>query len=115
MQDHFLPLTVQKAISMKSKKRWFKLSNGTLKSFSASFNQKCDFFEFDKATIQVVDWHLKVIFFLLTTPNFGFGDVEKAMLQVVARHWELIFFLLTSVVAGEWGVAPTCGWEAVLG
>jgi len=41
-------------------------------------------FEFDKATIQMVGWHLKVIFFLLTSPKFDFGEVEKAMFQVVA-------------------------------
>jgi len=46
--------------------------------------------------IQVVEWHLKVIFCLLTSPKFDFVEFEKAMFQVVARHWELIFFLLTS-------------------
>ena len=49
----------------------------------------------DKATIQVVEWHLKVIFFLLTIPKFDIVKVEKAMSQMVARNWELIFFLLT--------------------
>ena len=45
--------------------------------------------------IQAGEWHLKIIFGLLTNQKFYFGDVEKAMFQVVARHWEHIFFLLT--------------------
>jgi len=44
----------------------------------------------------VVEWHLKVIFCLMTSKKFDFGEVEKAMFQVVARHWEIIFFALTS-------------------
>jgi len=47
-------------------------------------------------TIHVVEWHLKVIFCFLATPNFDFGEFEKPIFQVVARHWELIFFLLTT-------------------
>jgi len=42
------------------------------------------------------EWHLKVIICILTCPTFDFGDVEEAMFQVVARYWEHIFFLLTS-------------------
>jgi len=42
--------------------------------------------------IHVVEWQLKVIFCLLTSPKFSIGEVEKAMFQVVARHLELIFF-----------------------
>jgi len=49
----------------------------------------------DKATIQVVEWHLKVFFGLLKSFEFDFGEVEKAIFQVVARHWEHIFILLT--------------------
>ena len=41
-------------------------------------------------------WHLKVIFCLLTSPKFHFGDVEKAMFEVVANHWGLIYFLLNN-------------------
>ena len=52
---------------------------------------KFDVFQVDKATIQVVEWHLKVIFGLLRNPKFEFGEVEKAMFQVVARHWDHIF------------------------
>jgi len=44
----------------------------------------------------VVEWYLKVTFYLLTSPKFVFGEVEKAMFQMVARHWELILFLLPS-------------------
>jgi len=33
----------------------------------------------------------KVIFCLLTSPKFDFGEVEKAMFEVVAKHWEIIF------------------------
>jgi len=47
----------------------------------------------------VVEWHLKVIFCLLTSPKFYFGEFQKAMVQVVASYWELIFFLLTSLNA----------------
>ena len=39
---------------------------------------------------------LKVIFCLLTSSKFYYGDVENAMFQVVANHWELIFLPLTS-------------------
>jgi len=39
--------------------------------------------------------HLKVIFYLLKSPKFDFGEVEKVIYQVFDRHWELIFFLLT--------------------
>jgi len=42
-------------------------------------NRKWEFFQFDKATIQVVEWHLKVIFCILTTPKFVFGEIEKAI------------------------------------
>jgi len=49
-------------------------------------------FQVDKATIQVVEWLSKVIFCLLTSPKFDFGEVEKAMFQVVARHLDLISF-----------------------
>jgi len=44
----------------------------------------------------VVEWHVKVIFYLLTSPKLDFGEFEKAMFQVVARHLEHVFFLLTS-------------------
>jgi len=53
-------------------------------------------FQVEKLTIQVVEWHLKVIFCLLASTKIDFGDVEKTMFQVVARHWELIFFILIS-------------------
>ena len=39
---------------------------------------------------------MAVIFCLLKSQKFDFGEVEKAMLQVVARHWELIFFPLSN-------------------
>ena len=81
----------QNAVWMKSKKRWFKLSNVTLKSFSAFWPTK-------NSTIQLVEWHLKVIFALLTRPKFDFGEVGKAMYQVVARQWEHVFILLTSQI-----------------
>ena len=54
------------------------------------------FDEVDKATIQVFEWHLEVIFSILTSTKFHFGEVEKSMFLAVAWHWELIFFLLTS-------------------
>jgi len=50
----------------------------------------------DKAMIQMVELHLKVIFCLLTSPKFDFPEVEKAMIKVDAGHRELIFFLLTT-------------------
>ena len=58
-------------------------------------NQKCDFF---KSIKQRLKWTsaLKIIFYLLKSPKFHFGEVEKAIYQVFARHWELIFFLLTN-------------------
>ena len=46
--------------------------------------------------IQVIEWHLKVIYCLLTNPKFGFGEVEKKIFQMVTRHREIIFFLLTN-------------------
>jgi len=46
--------------------------------------------------IHVVEWHLKDIFCLLTSPKFDFGDIKKSMFLVVASNWELIFFLLTN-------------------
>ena len=54
------------------------------------------FDEVDKATIQVVERHLEVIFSILTNPKFHFGQVEKSMFQMVSWYWKLIFFLLTS-------------------
>ena len=56
-------------------------------------NWKRDFYHVDKATIQVVELHLKVIFCLLTYPKFNFGEVEKAMIQVDAGNSEHIYFL----------------------
>jgi len=44
----------------------------------------------------VVEWHLKVIFGVLTSPKFDFGEYKKAIFQVIARHLELISFLLNS-------------------
>ena len=44
----------------------------------------------------MAELHLKVIFCLLTSPKFDFGEVEEAMIQVDSRHRVLIFFLLTS-------------------
>jgi len=38
--------------------------------------RKCDFFQVDKATIQVVEWFLKVICCLLKSPKFDFGEVH---------------------------------------
>ena len=40
-------------------------------------------FQVDNTTIQMVEWHLKVIFCLLKCPKFDFGEVEKAMYQGV--------------------------------
>ena len=45
---------------------------------------------------QVVSNHWEHIFFLLTNPNCGLGEVEKAMFQGVACHFELIYGLLTN-------------------
>jgi len=42
------------------------------------------FFQVDKATIEVVEWQLRVIFSLLSTPKFDFGEVEKAIFQLGA-------------------------------
>jgi len=53
--------------------------------------RKCDSFQFNEALIQVVEWHLKIIFCLLTNPNFVIGEFEKLMFQVIARLLELIF------------------------
>ena len=56
----------------------------------------------------MVEWHLKVIFFLLTSPKFDFVEVEKAMFLVatrlkpknyylvVARYCDVIFCFLIS-------------------
>ena len=56
-------------------------------------NRKCEFFQVDKATIQV---HIKVTFCIMSSQKNDFRDVEKAMFHVVANQWELIFFPLTS-------------------
>ena len=57
---------------------------------------KMRLFQVDKATIQVVEWHFKVIFCDLTSPKFDFCEVEKAMFLEVVRHWEQISFFLTN-------------------
>ena len=57
-------------------------------------NRKCDFFQVEKATIQVANGTY-TIFCLLKSPKFDFGDFEKLMVQEVANHWELIFFPMT--------------------
>ena len=44
----------------------------------------------------MAEWHLKVIFCLLTSPKFDFLEVEKTIFQVVATQSDLVFFLLTS-------------------
>ena len=36
-------------------------------------------FEFDKATFQVVEWHIELIFCLLTNPKFDLDEVDKTM------------------------------------
>ena len=59
-------------------------------------NRNCHFFEVDKATIEMAEWHLKVIFCLLTTPKYYFVKFDKAMFQVVARQSDLVFFLLNA-------------------
>ena len=43
----------------------------------------------------MAEWHLKVIFCLLTTAKFHFVKVEKTIFHVVARQSDLVFFLLT--------------------
>jgi len=45
-------------------------------------NRKCDFIQVDKATIQVVEWHLKFIFYLMTSPKFDLDEFDKTMFQV---------------------------------
>jgi len=51
----------------------------------------------DKATIQVAEWNLKVIFYLLTIPKFDFGDVEKAMFfKWSPITGNFVFFSLTN-------------------
>jgi len=69
----------------------------------------------------MVERNLKVIFYLLTSQIFDFGDVEKATFQVDARHWKLIFFLLTSSkcdlgeVETEMFQELACYFENILG
>ena len=81
-------------------------------------NRKCDFFQVHKKTNQVVVWHYKVffclmtlirsrklcfkcsprtgnIFILLTSRKSDLGEVEKAMFQGLACRFELIFGFLT--------------------
>jgi len=53
--------------------------------------RKFDIFKVYKATNQVVEWNLKVIFSFLTIPKIVFGEEEKKMIQVVAMPFELIF------------------------
>ena len=70
--------------------------------FCVLTNRNCHFFQVDKATIQMAEWHLKVIFCLLTSPKFDFLEVEKTIFQVVATQSDLVFFLLTSPKAKWW-------------
>jgi len=58
-------------------------------------NRKRYYFQVNKATIQVVEWQLKVFFCHMTSPKFDFGEVEKAMFQVVACHFNFIIGLWT--------------------
>jgi len=53
-------------------------------------------FQIYKANIQVVEWHLKVIFCLLTSPKFDLDEVDKTMFQVLPWKFEIIFFFLAS-------------------
>jgi len=53
-------------------------------------------FKVDKATIQLVEFHLKVIFCLLTRPKCDLGKFVKAMFQGLTCNFELIFFLMIS-------------------
>ena len=50
-------------------------------------------FPVDKATIQVVQWHLKVIFCLLKSPKLDLDEVDKTMFHVVPWIFEITFFL----------------------
>ena len=86
----------QNAIWMKSKKQWFKLSKSLWIHYLHLDQPKMWLFQINKALIQVFEWHLRVIFFLLKSPKFDFRTVEKAMFQVVTRPCELISFLLTN-------------------
>ena len=43
-------------------------------------SRKCDFVEFDKVNFLVVEGNCEIIFCLLTSPKFDFGEVEKAMI-----------------------------------
>jgi len=45
--------------------------------------------EVEKAIFQEVARHRELIFSLLTSPKFDYGEVEKAMFQGVARYFEL--------------------------
>ena len=45
----------------------------------------------------MVEWDLKVIFCIFTSPKFNLGEAERSTFQVVAKRWKLIFFLLTNL------------------
>jgi len=40
-------------------------------------------FQVYKATIQVVEWHLKVIFSFFKRPKFDLDEVDKTMFEVL--------------------------------
>ena len=114
-------LPPQNAISMNSIKRYFKSSNGNLKTFSASWTTENETFLKSLSDDHVVEGQLKIIFCHLITPNFEFGEFEKLMFQVVARHWENIFFPLTTPKSdlGEFEKAMfhffACKFELIIG
>jgi len=116
---------------MKSKNRCFKLSNGTLKSLSASWPTenatssgrwnndlsgrmalKINILPLDKPKTRL--WwgresddssgrqELSYIFFLLTSPKCDLGEVDKSMFQGLALHFQLIYGLLP-IQNATWG------------
>jgi len=44
--------------------------------------RKCDLIQVDKAKIQVVKWHLKLIYSFLTSPKFDFNEIDKAVFRM---------------------------------
>ena len=80
LNSFFAPWPAQNASWGKSRKRCFKLSPCTAKSFSAMF--------------QVLAFHFELYFYLLTSSKCDLDEVNKAMIQFLASYFELIFNLL---------------------
>ena len=44
----------------------------------------------------MVEWHIKLIFRLLTSTNFDLDEVDKTIFQLLPWHFQIIFILFAS-------------------